>query len=318
MPVKLSMRFLVNLLVLCQSLLLISEANAAKNGFDLGNSILPVAQIKAGGPPKDGIPALTNPAFIDAKAADYLQPQDRILGISLDGIARAYPIAILNWHEIVNDQIKGRKFAVTYCPLCGTGVVFDASSGGQALEFGVSGLLYNSDVLLYDRDSESLWSQIMGQAISGRFVGTKLNSLPVTHTSWQDWQQQHPNTQVLSTNTGYGRDYSRNPYGGYDQSRQLFFEVSHQAPDEYHPKELVVGVEIDGLFKAYPFIELDRQGLPRFSDVVNGRSLDFSWDSKNRSVTISDDKGDAIAGIQGFWFAWYAFHPQTQVFKSSQ
>ena len=144
-----------------------------KNGFDVSNSSISADEILGGGPPKDGIPALSNPELINAVDATYLQPNDRIIGIEIDGIARAYPISILNWHEIVNDQINNQQFAVTYCPLCGTGVAFSSNVAGEVTEFGVSGLLYNSDVLLYDRNTESLWSQIMAEAVAGKLVGVK-------------------------------------------------------------------------------------------------------------------------------------------------
>lgn len=287
-----------------------------KNGFDVSNASIPVDEILAGGPPKDGIPALSDPKLLDAVDASYLQPDDRVIGIELDGIARAYPIAILNWHEIVNDEINNNKFAVTYCPLCGTGVAFHANVAGEITEFGVSGLLYNSDVLLYDRNTESLWSQIMGEAVAGKLVGEKLNPIPVNHTTWRDWLAQHPDTRVLSTETGFFRDYDRNPYQGYEQSRQLYFGVNNRAPDNYHPKEQVVGLEFDGVYKAYPFVELEKNGQPRFKDTVNGISVTIEWDSTNQSVVLSDAKGVRIAGIQGFWFAWFAFHPDTLVFQA--
>jgi len=288
----------------------------SSNGFDLSNSSLPREQILSGGPPRDGIPAISDPRLIAAGEADYLEPSDRIVGISLKGQSRAYPIAILNWHEIVNDEIDGRRFAVTYCPLCGTAVAFDATIDGAATDFGVSGLLYNSDVLLYDRDTESLWSQILGEAISGERVGKKLTMLPVSHTTWRDWREKHPDTVVLSDETGYFRDYQRNPYAGYEKSRQTYFAVNNAAPDNYHPKEIVVGLDVDGVYKAYPFIELDKQGMSRFSDSVNGSRFDFAWDSTNRSITITDSNGKPVAGIQGFWFAWFAFHPDTEVYKA--
>ena len=146
------------------------------NGFDLSNTTLPREEILHGGPPRDGIPALSDPKLIAAEAASYLEPTSRVVGITLKGKSRAYPIAILNWHEIVNDEIDGQRFAVTYCPLCGTAVTFDATIDGTPTDFGVSGLLYNSDVLLYDRDTESLWSQILGQSVSGERVGTRLTA----------------------------------------------------------------------------------------------------------------------------------------------
>ena len=287
----------------------------SSNGFDLSNATLPREEILHGGPPRDGIPALSDPKLIPALDAEYLEPTDRVVGITLRNQSRAYPIAILNWHEIVNDEIDGQRFAITYCPLCGTAVAFDATIDGQPTDFGVSGLLYNSDVLLYDRDTESLWSQIMGKSISGKQVGKSLTAIPISHTTWRDWLEQHPETMVLSDDTGFSRDYQRDPYAGYEESRYTYFAVNNEAPDTYHPKEIVVGLGIDGVYKAYPFVELDKQGKSRFSDTVNGKRFDFAWDTANRSVTVTDADGRAVAGIQGFWFAWFAFHPDTEVFK---
>ena len=288
----------------------------SSNGFDLSVSTLPRDEIISGGPPRDGIPALSDPSLIAAEDAHYLEPTDRIVGISLKGQARAYPIAILNWHEIVNDSIEGLRIAVTYCPLCGTAVAFDATIDGSPTDFGVSGLLYNNDVLLYDRETESLWSQILGEAISGEQVGKKLATLPLSHTTWRDWRSKHPDTLVLSDDTGHFRDYQRDPYAGYEKSRHTFFAVNNTAPDYYHPKEVVVGLGIDGVYKAYPFVELEKQGKSRFSDSVNGNRFNFTWDSANRSVTITDSNGQLVAGIQGYWFAWFAFHPDTEVYKA--
>jgi hypothetical protein len=289
-------------------------SGGSANGFDLSNSTLPIVQIIRGGPPRDGIPALSNPKLIAAGDANYLKPTDRVVGITLKGQSRAYPIGILNWHEIVNDNIDGQRFAITYCPLCGTAVAFDANIDGSPTEFGVSGLLYNSDVLLYDRDTESLWSQILSEAIAGEQVGKKLTPLPVSHTTWRDWLGKHPDTLVLSDDTGHFRDYQRDPYAGYEKSRSTYFAVNAEAPDNYHPKEIVVGLGIDGVYKAYPFIELDKQGKSRFSDSVNGIRFNFDWDSANRSITITNSMGQQVAGIQGYWFAWFAFHPDTEVF----
>ena len=295
-------------------------ANSAgpDNGFDLSNSTLPRAEILHGGPPRDGIPAISDPKMMPATEVDYIDPAHRVVGIELHGEARAYPIGILNWHEIVNDTISGQRFAITYCPLCGTAVAFDSTIEGEPTDFGVSGLLYNSDVLLYDRDTESLWSQIMSQAVSGERVGMKLTALPISHTTWRDWLEKHPDTLVMSSDTGFSRDYSRNPYAGYEQSRHTYFAVNNEAPDNYHPKEVVMGLEVDGVYKAYPFIELEKQGKNRFSDTVNGQEYNFDWDGENRSLTVTNPQGDEIAGIQGFWFAWFAFHPETQVFKASE
>ncbi len=288
------------------------------NGFDLSDSLIDPAKIVAGGPAKDGIPALDNPRFVSADKAAFMQPRDRILGIELNGVSKAYPIGILNWHEIVNDEINGEHFAVTYCPLCGTGVAFSAEVDGNQLDFGVSGLLYNSDVLLYDRQSDSLWSQIKSQAISGEMRGKKLSRLALTHTNWGDWLQQHPRTQVLSQDTGYSRDYSRNPYAGYEQSRSLYFQVSHKAPAYYHPKERVLGLQVGDSFKAYPFSEIDKSGKARINDVFAGERFTIHWDRNNQRAEIHDAAGELVPAIEGFWFAWFTFHPETEIYRNSQ
>jgi len=294
-----------------------SIANS-NNGFDISNAVIPQGEILHGGPPKDGIPAISNPKLIKPEQADYLSGDDRVIGINIDGVAKAYPISILNWHEIVNDEINGQNYAITYCPLCGTAVAFDANIDGKVTEFGVSGLLYNSDVLLYDRNTESLWSQITSSSVAGKLVGKKLKRIPISHTTWQDWQKKYPNTLVLSDQTGYSRDYARNPYSGYETSRTLYFTVNNRAPDTYHPKELVVGVGFNGVYKAYPFVELEKNAKSSFTDSINGRNITVNWDNANRSVTILNAEGKEIAGIQGFWFAWFAFHPDTKVFHAGE
>ena len=145
-----------------------------KNGFNLDNSSIPIEQIRQGGPPKDGIPALTNPKFVSVSEVDFLNDQDKIIGVSINGKHKAYPIKILNYHEIVNDYLGKSPIVITYCPLCGSGIVFSAIIDSQILHFGVSGLLYNSDVLMYDKETNSLWSQLMMQAVSGDLKDNEL------------------------------------------------------------------------------------------------------------------------------------------------
>ncbi|MDA1190441.1 MAG: DUF3179 domain-containing protein, partial [Candidatus Poribacteria bacterium] len=197
------------------------------------NHTIPLGDIAHGGPPKDGIPALTDPKVIPLAAADYLDDDDVVLGVSLNGETRAYPLKILNWHEIVNDELGGKRIAVTYCPLCGTGIVLDANVQGRSLEFGVSGLLHNSDLLMYDRDTEtpSLWQQALGRAVVGPRTGVRLDILPVAHTRWDKWKSAHPDSTVLSANTGYGRNYARDPYDGYADDDRLFFGVIGERRD---------------------------------------------------------------------------------------
>ncbi len=285
------------------------------NGFDLTGSLIPESEILSGGPPRDGIPSIDTPHFIRATEAQFLEQNERVLGITRNGVSKAYPVAILNWHEIVNDRFDDEAVVVTYCPLCGTGIAYLAKVDDQLLEFGVSGLLYNSDMLLYDRRTRSLWSQISRQAISGPMKGAKLKAIAVMHTRWADWRQRHPETRVLSTDTGYQRDYESNPYAGYEKDRGLWFPVQVQ-DERYHPKEPVLGIEIDGYFKAYPFTELDKSAGTDVHDTLAGQPIVVKYDHQNHTAVATDTEGNMLPGVIAFWFAWYAFHPETDVYRA--
>ena len=291
---------------------------ASLNGFDLGSTLVPRGEIVAGGPPRDGIPALIDPKRVSAGHAVFLRAGDRVLGVVIGGEAVAYPVRIMNWHELVNDRVGTQYFVVSYCPLCGSGMVFATNVGDKRLIFGVSGLLYNSDVLLYDAATESLWSQLMGEAISGKLKGTHLPQLVAYNTTWRAWRKAHPETKVMSTETGYRRDYNRSPYLGYEKSPRLYFRVEHRAPHAYRPKELTLGVSIGDLHKAYPFAELAKQGLDHFDDQLGTAEYIVHWDAKARSAYITGKHGEKIASVTAYWFAWYAFHPDTLVFNSGK
>ena len=314
----------ISLFLLC----VLSTATIAeplKNGFDLKNSLIVAANIHQGGPSKDGIPSIDNPKFVSAAQADFMSANDKVLGIVQAGEAKAYPIKILNWHEIVNDRIRGRGVAITYCPLCGTGMVFHSHVKGKTLHFGVSGLLYNSDILLYDRETHSLWSQILAKSVNGSLVGTPLRSIPVAHIRWQDWKKQHPHTKVLSTDTGYSRNYNQSPYGNYDQNRSIYFPLSAKS-NQYHPKERVLGVCIKQRCKAYPFVELVRSGKRSITDTFASQRLIINFDPDNRDGQVLSHAGNVgevgsstanlVASVNSFWFAWFAFHPQTEIYKT--
>jgi hypothetical protein len=311
------MRYLNLLVVLFPALVFTSNSlGKTKNGFDLTDALVPVNEILSGGPPRDGIPAINQPKFETAADADWMRDKDRVLALIVGGQAKAYPIGILNWHEIVNDKVGDQHFVVTYCPLCGTGVVFAANIADTALQFGVSGLLYNSDVLLYDRNSESLWSQLLGKSVSGKLKGVNLPQLPAAHTTWKDWQQRHPDTLVLSRNTGFNRDYRKSPYSGYEKTRRLYFKVSNKAPADYHPKERVIGLEIDGFFKAYPYSELSKNGQAVFSDTIAGQKVKIQWNEEAQSGGVTNENGEDLPVISSFWFAWFTFHPDTEIFSA--
>lgn len=285
------------------------------NGFDLSDSLVPELDIEFGGPPRDGIPSIDAPLFIVASKVDFLKPDDLVLGLTHFGFSRAYPIAILNWHEVVNDWIGGEPVAITYCPLCGTGMAFVPEAENYQLTFGVSGLLYNSDVLLYDRETETLWSQLMKRAIAGPLRGARLRMLPLTQTTWRTWLHDHPNSQVLSTDTGYERDYGADPYGDYAQQGGLLASVT-AVSRRYHPKERVLGIEVNGRFKAYPFVELFRSGAETIVDPVAGADLVIRFDREDLTARAFDLDGRPLPAVIAYWFAWYAFHPDTAVFEA--
>lgn len=303
-------------LVLILFLLQPSGAVAERIGdFELSQeqSAIPLQEIYSGGPPKDGIPAIDQPRFLRNSDSVGLRPGSRILGLSWNGIAKAYPIGIMNWHEIVNDRFGEDPVVVTYCPLCGSGVAFSARVSGETLQFGVSGLLYNSDVLLYDRKTESLWSQLLARAVTGEMTGTRLTVLPLLVTSWSEWREQYPETWVLSRQTGYIRNYDRDPYAGYQSSEGIYFPVKQQDP-RYHPKEQVLGLEIDGRFKAYPVAELSRT-VGAIEDSFAGQSIIIHYNPASQSARFFDLQGNELPAIRSYWFAWYAFHPDTAVFR---
>src|SRR5918996_1160596 len=187
-------------------------AAVAQNEFDLSNSLIPRNEMLPGGPPRDGILAIDQPRFIRLAEVNFLRDEDRILSAKIDNELRAYPLRILAWHEIVNDQIGDRAIAVTYCPLAGAGLVFDRQVNARKLSFGVSGRLYPSDLIMYDRETESLWPQIAMKAVSGAQAGAELRWLPSEHMTWRAWREAHPDGKVLSTRTGHARDYSESAY----------------------------------------------------------------------------------------------------------
>ncbi|HKY53443.1 MAG TPA: DUF3179 domain-containing protein, partial [Anaerolineales bacterium] len=185
-------------------------------------AIVPLDQIVGGGPPRDGIPSIDDPKFLSVGDAS-LQDSDLVLGLDIDGDVRAYPLDILVWHEIVNDVVGGEPVVVTYCPLCFTNQVFKRTVNAQVVEFGTSGKLYNSNLVMYDRTSETLWSQALGQAIVGEHAGKKLERVPFDVAYWSDWKALYPDSKVLSPETGFGRPYGTDPYGDYYRSPDVLF-----------------------------------------------------------------------------------------------
>lgn len=283
--------------------------------FDLTQHSVPLDQIVDGGPGKDGIPAILTPQFVSAAEATFLQDADRVLGLTLGAEAKAYPIKILNWHEIVNDTVSDTAVVVTYCPLCGTGIALEATLQEHRHTFGMSGLLYQRDLLMYDDQTESLWSQIGMHAVAGPLTGQPLTPIFLDHTTWAEWRAAHPATFVLSTKTGSFRNYDRASYTGYAENRELFFDTAHLDPS-YHPKEWVLGIELNGVAKAYPFSEIKEIRSP-ISDQLGGQEVRILFDPQTRSASVTTAAGQLIPSVMAYWFAWYTFHPETKIFTAS-
>ena len=292
----------------------------------------------SGGPPKDGIPSIDDPNFDSAAEGDEdLDPEDPVFGVEIDGDARAYRQDVLVHHEIVNDTVGGRNVAVSYCPLTGTVVGFERGD----VEFGVSGMLVNNNLIMYDRATDSWWPQILGTAVTGELTGASLRELRVTWTTWERWRDEHPETQVLNTNTGYARNYGRDPYGSYnprggyyDNDRFLFDNLDED--DRLPPKDIVIGARsTDGavafekeLLREEGLLETTVGGVPYLA--AYDPALDTAYIYRNpdkisverTSEGYGNPDGTHGAGslplgsvnaFDGMWFAWVGFYPDLEL-----
>ena len=252
-----------------------------RTNFDI--SLVDYGEILSGGVPRDGIPAIREPRFISIAEADELYVDGSpVLQFTLNGDARAYPLDILIWHEIVEDVVGGVPVAVTYCPLCNTAITFDRTIGGTTYDFGVSGLLRHSDLIMFDRQTESLWQQIGGVAIVGDMVGARLTVLPSTIVAWDDFKAQYPDGIVLSRETGYSRSYGRNPYVGYDDPDNVPFLFRGDIDPRLGAMERVVTLDLPDDAVAYPFALLAERGA--VADVRGGRPIVVFWTPGARSA----------------------------------
>src|SRR5215831_5042948 len=221
---------------------------------DISRALVPVEEIVSGGPPPDGMPAIDRPAFVSpAAAAAWLAAREPVLALEVKGDARAYPLQILMWHEIVNDVVGGVPVTVTFCPLCNSGIAFERTIGGSTLDFGTSGKLYKSDLVMYDRQSHSLWAQMEGRAIVGARAGAQLALIPANTLSFEEWRTSHPAGKVLSRDTGYTRSYGTNPYESYDEPQLGPFLFRGKLDSRRPPKERVVGIKLGEAARAYPW-----------------------------------------------------------------
>jgi hypothetical protein len=214
-----------------------------------------------GGPPPDGIPPIDEPTFLRADEVDFLEDTEPVLALTVGEESRAYPVQVLIWHEIVNDAIDGIPVAVTYCPLCNSAIAFDRRLGDRVLDFGTSGLLYNSALVMYDRQTETLWSHFTGEAAIGHLTGELLEVFPMSTVSWEDWREANPGGLVLSRDTGFDRSYGTNPYPGYDDATSSPFLFEGEVDGRLAAKERVIGIERDGEAAAVRLDALGEDGV---------------------------------------------------------
>ncbi len=297
----------------------------SKTDFD--KKSIDYSEILSGGPPKDGIPSIDKPQFAPISETKDLASSEPVIGIDINGDARAYPLRILIWHEIVNDTVGGTPVSVTYCPLCNSAVVFDRRLEGKILDFGTTGKLRNSDLVMYDRQTESWWQQFIGTAIVGELLGKELKTIPARLESYENFKARHPDGKVLVPSNKDMRAYGRNPYVGYDSAARPFL-YNGDLPKDINPMARVVVVKVDGKPNAVTLELLRKKGEVKIGDVSlkwqkgQNSALDTSQIAEGRDVgnvlaqrkTAEGDK-DVVYDVT-FAFVFHAFHPKQPIVKS--
>ena len=295
---------------------------------DFTKTSIDFSQIMSGGPPKDGIPSIDNPKFRAGGEKSDLGPQEPVIGLSINGDARAYPLRILMWHEIVNDTVGGEPVTVTYCPLCNTSIVFKRTIDGKIYDFGTTGKLRFSDLVMYDRQTQSWWQQFSGEAIVGKMLKTRLDIVPSRLESFENFQKRFPKGKVLRGDPSARRDYGRNPYANYDSAATPFL-YKGEMPNGISPMARVVVIKDKdkGKKHAVALELLRKKGTLKLADTdlswVAGQNsaLDSSRIKKGRDVgnvvaqRLVDGKLQDVAYEVTFAFAFHAFQPDRPITK---
>ncbi len=282
-------------------------------------SDVPWSELVQGCSHRDCIPSIDAPVFAGAGKANLLLEDDLVLGVVRAGVARAYPAYILDRHEIVNDVIAGEPIAITWCPLCGSGLAFVRTLDGAPVELGVSGLLRESDLVFYDRRTKSLWQQVTGTAFAGPARGKRLPPVPVAVSTWRRWREAHPDTEVLTTDNARP---AKPAYGDYGSSDQLLFEVTRRSA-VLHPKTVVWGIEVGGGAVAVTESWLVWDSKPVAVEVAGARlQISGMPYGSVRAVHVAAAEGAGetreLVAHRMFWFAWYTFHPDTRLLTGKE
>ena len=287
---------------------------------DFSRKTIDYKEILSGGPPKDGIPSIDKPRFTEIAKVDDIPGQEPVIGLEIAGDARAYPLRVLMWHEIVNDTVGGKPVTVTFCPLCNSAIVFAREIDGQLLDFGTTGKLRNSDLVMYDRQTESWWQQFTGEAIAGTLVGKSLTMLPARLESFAQFKERHPKGRVLIPNDPGVRPYGRNPYAGYDTAARPFL-YSGAMPEGINPMARVVAVRRGGKAIAVAMALLrDKKQLEIGGVRLTWRAGQASA-VDTREIAKGRDVGTVAASVAGrdvpydvtFAFVFHAFHPNEKI-----
>lgn len=296
-------------------LLLAAAAQAETlEGFDLSNLTVERDLLVAGGPGRDGIKAVDEPGFVPAEAALWVKPDTPVLGVALEGHARAYPVHVLEFHQVVNDEIGGVPVVVSWDPIAGAPRAHRRKLGDRTLRFGVSGLLYNAGFLMFDRETESLWSQWDGRAVAGPLAGKTLPPLRVRQEVMAVWLARHPETEVLERPMPRRIDYRYSPFQGYWVANRVPFPVKAK-DDTYHAKEVVTGVVVDGKARAYLGSILTGAG-GRAEDEVAGKRVEIAYDTN--TATFTWEAPEDVRVREAYWFAWKAWHPETDLWGAGE
>jgi hypothetical protein len=282
---------------------------------DFGRALVPFDEIFSGGVPRDGIPALTDPAMIPVAGDDRLEPTEPVMTVEIEGATpRAYPLRYLTWHEIANDSVGGIPIAVTFCPLCNSGLVFDRRVRGRVLESGVSGMLRHSDLVMYDRETHSWWQQMDGRAIVGSLAGERLDPVVTWMEAWETFRERNPDGLVMAEPAGHRRAYGQNPYVGYDTSPRPFLYRGEDPPHGIPPLARVVRVgdrawPLDRLAEAGEIVEdgLHLVWTEGMASALDGRAIAASRDVGQ--VRVRDRAGADVVHEVVFAFAFHAFEP---------
>jgi len=331
-----------------------NNSNSASNNNSNGDEwLIPKSEVIDGGPGKDGIPSLDFPAFVSLNQASYINPNDLVIGIVNGNEAKAYPHKILDWHEIANDEIEGEFITINYCPLTGTAFGWESKSNGVKTTFGVSGLLYNTNLILYDRNTDSNWAQLRLEAVNGELIGNKPTLTQVIETNWTTWQSLYPNSKVLSLNTGFSRNYDLYPYGDYKTNHSRFLFSVSPSNSALPNKQRIFAIIDSNKSKVYQFSNFENGNV--FKDTFNGNeylivgdenlitafklnstylNLDFEYAFNNSEVFFKDNEGNAwsvfgkaLSGprtgetltttksVISYWFAIAAFYPNPIIYS---